>query len=99
MAVRVFIKRHIREGQVDKALRLLAEFRKSAMNQPGHVSGETLINHYDPGCVVVVATWANIEDWVRWQNSEERDRNESMIEDLLDKPTVYEVFDFQGAAG
>ena len=98
MAVRVFIKRHFKEGQADKALNLLAEFRKSAMNQPGHVSGETLVNHYDSNCVVVVATWASVDDWVRWQNSAERDSNEALIEDLLDKPTVYEVFDFQGAA-
>ena len=98
MAVRVFIKRHFKKGQADKAMSLLAEFRKSAMNQPGHVSGETLVDHYDPNCVVVVATWASVDDWVRWQNSAERDSNESLIEDLLDQPTVYEVFDFQGAA-
>ena len=97
MAVKVFIKRHIKEGQVEKVLSLLADFRKSAMNQPGHVSGETLVNHYDPNCVVVVATWASVDDWVRWQSSEGRDSNEALIEDLLDQPTVYEVFDLRGA--
>ncbi len=98
MAVRVFIKRHIKEGQVDKALSLLADFRKSAMNRPGHISGETLVSHYDANCVLVVATWASIEDWIRWENSEERDRNEARIETLLDKPTIYEVFDFRSPA-
>lgn len=99
MAVRVFIKRHIKEGQVAKALDLLAEFRRSAMNRPGHVSGETLVDHYDANCVLVVATWTTVDDWIRWQNSEDRDRNEALIEDLLDQPTVYEVFDFQSHAG
>jgi len=99
MAVRVFIKRHFKQGEADKALGLLAEFRKSAMNRPGHVSGETLVNHYDDNCVMVVSTWASVDDWIRWQNSEDRDRNEARIEGLLDKPTVYEVFDFQGHAG
>lgn len=99
MAVRVFIKRHIKEGQVEKALGMLAESRKSAMNRPGHVSGETLVSHYDANCVLVVATWASVDDWIRWQNSEERDRNEARIEELLDQPTIYEVFDFQSHAG
>lgn len=98
MAVRVFIKRHFKQGQADKALDLLAEFRKSAMTQPGHVSGETLVNHYDANCAVVVSTWASIDDWIRWQNSEDRDRNEALIEELLDRPTVYEVFDFRSHA-
>ncbi len=99
MAVRVFIKRYFKTGQVDNALKLLAEFRKSAMNRPGHVSGETLVNHYDANCVMVVSTWASVEDWIRWQDSEDRDRNESLVEDLLDEPTVYEVFDFRSHAG
>ena len=95
MAVRVFIKRHFKEGQVHKAASLLKEFRQSAMIRPGYVSGETLVNHYDANCIVVVSTWADVEDWIRWQNSEDRDRNEERIEQFLDKPTVYEVFDFQ----
>ena len=99
MAVRVLIKRHFKEGQVGKGLRLLAEFRKSAMDRPGHLSGETLVNHYDPNSVVVVSTWASVEDWISWQNSEDRDRNETLIEDLLDKPTIFEVFDFQSHTG
>jgi heme-degrading monooxygenase HmoA len=77
---------------------MLNGFRKSAMGWPGYISGETLVNHYDDNCVVVVSTWAAIEDWIRWQNSEDRDRNEALIEDLLDQPTVYEVFDFRGSS-
>lgn len=98
MAVRVFIKRHFKEGAADNALKMLNEFRKSAIGQQGYISGETLVNHYDDNNVLVVSTWAEIEDWIRWQNSEDRDRNEALIEDLLDKPTVYEVFDYQGSS-
>jgi heme-degrading monooxygenase HmoA len=95
MAVRVFIKRHFKQGQAGQALRMLSEFRKAAMSRPGYVSGETLVNHYDNQTVVVVSTWASVDDWIRWQNSEDRDRKEALIEELLDQPTVYEVFDFQ----
>lgn len=98
MAVRVFIKRHFKEGQAENGKKMLREFRKVAMGRAGYISGETLVNHYDDNCIVVVSTWADVEDWIRWQSSEERDRNESLIEELLDKPTVYEVFDFRGSS-
>jgi len=93
MAVRIFIKRHIKEGQVEKTIQLLSEFRKSAMDKPGFLSGETLANHYDAKSVTVISTWQSVEDWIRWQESEERASNETRIENLLDRPTVYEVYD------
>ncbi len=98
MAARIFIKRHVREGRVEQTIRMLDEFRKSAMGQPGYISGETLANHYDPNCVVVVSTWQSVEDWIRWQDSDIRDRNETLLEDLLDKPTLYEIYDIRSAS-
>jgi len=99
MAVRIFIKRHVKEGLVEKTIQMLNEFRKSAMDQPGYLSGETLVNHYDGNSVAVVSTWRSVEDWIRWQNSDARDRNENLVEDLLDKPTIYEVYDIRSASG
>lgn len=99
MAVRIIIKRHVKEGMVEKTIQMLNEFRKSGMNQPGYVSGETLVNHYNRNCVVVVSTWRSVEDWIRWQNSEARDRNERLLEVLLDEPTIYEVFAIRSGSG
>lgn len=98
MAVRIFIKRHCKSGRTQKALSLLNEFRKTAMDQPGYLSGETLVNHYDSRYIVVVSTWRSVEDWINWQNSDIRDRNEAQIEDLLDEAAKYEVFDIGSAA-
>ena len=99
MAVKIFIRRHCREGRVEQALKRLSGFRKAAMDQPGYLSGETLVNHYDNRCVVVVSTWQQVEDWIRWQESPEREQRASDIEDLLDQPTTYEIFDISGPAG
>ncbi|MCF8078096.1 MAG: antibiotic biosynthesis monooxygenase [Desulfobacterales bacterium] len=78
---------------------MLAESRKAAMDQPGYLMGETLLNHYDSRSILVVSTWQNVDDWIRWQNSPERDRNEARIEELLDRPTVYEIFDVRASSG
>jgi len=93
MAVRILIKRHVKEGLVEETIQMLSEFRKSAMDQPGYLSGETLANHYDTKSVTVISTWQSVEDWIRWQESEERESNEARIENLLDRPTLYEVYD------
>jgi heme-degrading monooxygenase HmoA len=97
MTVKVFIKRHIKRDQVESALALLKDFRSFALGQPGYISGETLIGHYDPHNVTVVSTWQTVEDWIRWQESEERARNESQLEDLLGQPTKFEIYDVGGS--
>lgn len=93
MAVKIFIRRHCRKDSVESALSLLTEFRKAAMNQPGYLSGVTLLNHYDSAGIAVVSTWRHVEDWIRWQSNEDRAQMETRLEDLLDQPTTYEVFD------
>jgi heme-degrading monooxygenase HmoA len=96
MAIKVFIKRHIKKDQVEKAVAMLGEFRNMAQKEPGYISGETLINHYDSRSITVVATWQTTEDWVRWQSSDKRAGNEAKIEDLLEVPTKYEIYDIGG---
>ena len=93
MPVRIIIKRHVKKECRDKVLKLLGEFRKQAIRQPGYISGETLLNHYDPNGLVVLSTWRTVENWICWQNSDERNKNEARIEALLDRPTAFEVYD------
>jgi heme-degrading monooxygenase HmoA len=93
MAIKVFIKRHIKEGHIDQVVAMLEEFRNMAKKEPGYISGETLINHYDFRSITVVSSWRNIEDWVRWQSSDKRAANEEKIEALLEVPSKYEIYD------
>ena len=93
MAVKVIIKRRFKEGKTAEAFALLLKFRHSAMNQRGYISGETLSNHYDPRSIAVISTWQTIEDWIRWQESDEREANESQFESMLEVPTQFEIYD------
>ncbi len=93
MAVKVLIKRHFKEAKTAEAFALLLKFRHNAMNQPGYISGETLTNHYDPRSMTVISTWQTIEDWIRWQESDEREANESQLESMLEEPTKFEIYD------
>ena len=93
MTVKIFIKRHVKAGKVDEAYALLNRLRSHAMHQPGYVSGETLVNHYDDRSITVISTWQSVEDWIRWEESDERASNEAALESLLEEPTKFEVYD------
>jgi heme-degrading monooxygenase HmoA len=93
MAVKVFIKRYVKKGKTDAALELLKEVRAQALKQPGYISGETLVNHYDPCNITVLSTWQTIDDWIQWQESDERSGKEDQLEGLQEGPTHFEIYD------
>jgi hypothetical protein len=45
--IRSFIKRHIKEGRKEEAIAMLNHFRYVAKKQPGNISGENFIKHFD----------------------------------------------------
>ena len=47
MAIKVLIKRIIQKDKIEDVLVLLKKLRIEAMNHPGYISGETLVNHYN----------------------------------------------------
>ena len=93
MAVRIFIKRNVKKGRTQEAVELLKDVRSQALKQPGYISGETLINHYDPCNITVVSTWQSIDDWIRWEESDERSSKEALLDALLEGPTDFEIYD------
>ena len=99
MAIKVFIKRYIKKGKTQDTLALLNEVRSQALKQPGYISGETLVNHYDPSNITVVSTWQTIEDWIRWQESDERAVQEDQLESLQEGPANFEIYDLGPASG
>ena len=93
MIIKVLIRRRIQENNLREVFELLKKLRMGAMNQPGYISGETLVNQYDPRSIMVVSIWQTVEDWIRWQESEERKSIEGKLERLLLEPTKYEIYD------
>jgi pentatricopeptide repeat protein len=93
MAVKIFIKRYVKNGKTQEAVELLKDVRSHALKQPGYISGETLINHYDPCNITVVSTWQTIDDWIRWEESDERTAKENQLEGLQVGPADFEIYD------
>ena len=92
MAVKVLIKRKIKDGKLNDASKLLIKARYDAMGQPGYISSETLSGCDDPNNVVVISMWQRIENWNQWKNGDLRAENETAFEALLGGPTEYETY-------
>ena len=99
MAVKIFIKRVVKKGKTQEAVELLKDVRSQALKQPGYISGETLINHYDPCKITVVSTWQTIDNWIRWEESDERSAKENQLEGLQEGPTDFEIYDLGLVSG
>jgi heme-degrading monooxygenase HmoA len=92
MAVKVLIKRKIKNGKLSEASKLLIKVRYAAMGQQGYISSETLTECNDPNYVVVISMWQKIENWNQWKNTDLRSEIESEFESLLDGSTRYEAY-------
>jgi heme-degrading monooxygenase HmoA len=57
---------------VDRMTPFLLELRSAAMQNPGYVSGETLVSTENPRNVITISTWRDIDDWYAWETSPER---------------------------
>jgi heme-degrading monooxygenase HmoA len=96
MAIKILIKRDFKENTARQAFELLNNFRQDAMSRPGYISGETWVNHYDPCQITVVSTWQTVDDWIRWEESDERETLEAKLKDILNSPAQFEVYDVGG---
>ncbi len=92
MAVKVLIKRKIKDSKLNDASKLLIKARYKAMGQKGYISSETLSGCDDPNYLLVISMWQRIEDWDQWKNDDLREENEAAFEALLDGPTEYETY-------
>ena len=92
MAVKVLIKRKIKNGKLSEASKLLIKARYAAMGQQGYISSETLSDCDDPNNVVVISMWQKIENWNQWKNTDLRSEIKTEFEALLDGPTKYEHY-------
>ena len=94
MAVKIFIRRTVPQDKARKMIPLFRQMRASAATQSGYITGETLRSMDNPKEFMVVSTWQSSEDWNKWLKSEDRNKVQSKIDDLLGGETGYEIFHY-----
>ena len=94
MAVKVLIKRSVPQDKAKALIPLVRQMRASAATQAGYITGETLRSLDKPDEFMVISTWQASDDWKNWLQSEERNKVQSKIDDLLGGETQYEIFHY-----
>ena len=94
MAVKIFIRRTVPRDKAKEMIPLFRQMRASATTQPGYISGETMRSMDNPEDFMVISTWQTREDWEQWLKSEDRNKVQSKIDDLLGGTTHYELFHY-----
>lgn len=92
MIAKIIIKRRFVRENAPQIISLLNKIRSIAMNQPGYISGETLMQKDFPENMAVICTWQKMDNWLAWKNSEERKPYEEMLEIYQTRPTQYEEY-------
>lgn len=94
MAVRILIKRKVPESKARLIIPLFKQMRQMATSQPGYISGETMRNYNDSEEFLIISTWQSASDWQNWLKSQERQKIQSSIDELLGGSTLYDVFHY-----
>jgi len=94
MAVKIFIKRKVTQDKAKAMIPLFRQMRASATAQTGYITGETLRSLDNPSEFMVISTWQSSEDWNKWLKSEDRNKIQSKIDDLLGGETHYEIYHY-----
>ena len=92
MAVKIFIKRTVKEDKAVDLLPLFMRLRNLATHQPGYISGETLQRIDRPNEFLVISTWQSFDNWREWTVSPERIETQNEIDARLSDDTTYEIY-------
>jgi len=92
MIEKILIKRRFRKGKTREIISLLNELRIGAMNQPGYISGVTMVGHEDPQLFLVIGTWRSMDDWMNWKSSDTRNSFEATLDVYQEDHTTYEEY-------
>lgn len=95
MAVKILVRRQVPAGKAKPLRGLIDRMRVIATGQPGHISGETLRRVDKPGESLVVTKWRSMGAWQRWHDTAERAEVQDKIDELLDIPTEYEIYEYE----
>ena len=94
MAVSVLIRRSFSETEKAAELApLIVKLRSLATIQPGYLTGRTFRCLDCAGEYLVISTCNTMEDWNRWLNSQERQKLQNQVDELLGEKTEYRIYE------
>jgi len=92
MSTRIMIDRKFKNPITSDILRIIDEIRVKALRQRGYIGGETVVNADDDRDVLVISSWASVNDWEVWYETKDWKDYEKELAPHLDGPVKLTVF-------
>ncbi len=83
--IRVLIERHIAESLESAYEARSRRVLRQALDAPGFISGETLVDAHDPNHRLTLCSWRSIADWERWYHSPARTELMTELKPMMDQ--------------
>ncbi len=91
MAVTVLIDRTFKPDGIQKAYEVIVKLRSLATLQPGYISGQTLVAANNPNRLVVMSTWASVQQWRDWRDGEQGVEQLERLKLLMASPEKVDI--------
>ena len=92
MSNRIMIERKFKNPITSDILQTIDEIRIKALRQRGYIGGETVVNADDDREVLVISSWASVDDWKEWYETKDWKDYEKDLATHLDGPVKVTVF-------
>ena len=92
MSLKVIIQRRVPASCEAALPPLLRQLRSLALQQPGYLSGETLVHLDEPEAQLVISSWRDRACWEQWVNHPQRAAVQTQIDALLNSETRYDLY-------
>jgi quinol monooxygenase YgiN len=92
MATKLTVERRVVPGNQDELADLLRELRSGAVRQPGFISGETVIDAFNPTIFMTISAWSGIGAWQEWERNPSRQAIVERINALLQGTPMVRVW-------
>ncbi|PID42091.1 MAG: antibiotic biosynthesis monooxygenase [Proteobacteria bacterium] len=91
--IRVIIERHVAPSLEDYYDNFERNILKNAVSVPGCISGNSFRNANDPNHKFILSKWRSIQDWQRWEASEQRRDMIVPLRALMDKDEIITILE------
>ena len=92
MAAKLTVERRVVPGYQDEVGELLRQLRSGAVRQAGFISGETVVDAFNPTVFMTISTWASISVWQEWEKNPDRLAIVQQINEHLQSTPVVRVW-------
>lgn len=94
MAVCVIIQRKVNDKKkLEQLSPLIVKLRSQATVQPGYITDQTFSCLDCEGEYLVISTWNSLEDWEKWEKSDERQAVQKQIDQITGEKTEYRYYE------